>query len=161
MRLTVAICLLIGLSGSVLADDTISSKIDEDVWSVVRRTVVEDDIEGMATLYHPDGVLVGRNGTVPISEQLAKWGQDMAEAKRVGTTATVAFRFTERQDGERTAFESGMFKYMATTADGEASSYHVPFEALLVKKDGKWLIVMERQLGISDEAGRAAWAALE
>ena len=158
MRSIAMVCLLIGLCGSVFADDMISSKIDEDVWSVVSRTVVEDDIDGMAALYHADGVLVGRNGTVPIVDQLAKWGQDMVEAKRAGTTATVAFRFTERRDDERAAFERGMFKYTATTSAGEESSYHVPIEALLVKKDGKWLIVMERQLEAADEA---AWAALE
>ena len=47
--------------------------------------------------------------------------------------------------------------YCVTAPSGEETSYYVPFEQLLVKKDGKWLILMERQLEAGDEA---AWAAL-
>jgi uncharacterized protein (TIGR02246 family) len=155
------VCVLICLGGIVVAQETSTAEIDRQVWSAVTRTVVEDDIDGMAALYHPDGVFVSGGGTVRTTDQLAKWGRDMEEAKRVGTRATVSFRFAERQDGETTAFESGMFKYTSTTASGEESSYHVPFEALLVKKGGKWLIVMERQMQLSDEAAIAAWASLE
>jgi hypothetical protein len=111
----------------------------------------------MAAIYHPDAVLVGDNGTVPIAEQLARWGRDMEAAKREGKSASVAFRFTARQDDRKTAFETGMFKYSVTAPSGEETSYYVPFEQLLVKKDGKWLILMERQLEAADEA---AWAAL-
>lgn len=158
MKPLTAVCLAICFAvGSAIAEDMSTAQIDRDVWSVVSRTVVEADIEGMAATYHPDAVLVSNNGTVPIADQLAKWGRDMVEAEKVGTTARVSFRFTSRQDGEQTAFETGMFKYTSTTASGEETSYRVPFEALLVKKDGKWLMLMERQLGAADEA---AWAAL-
>ena len=159
MRLVTATCILICLSiGSVFADGTTSEEIDQDVWSVVSRTVVEADIEGMAATYHPDAVFVSENGTVAIAKQLAKWGRDMVEAEKAGTSATVSFRFTRRQNDDQTAFETGMFKYISTTSSGEATAYRVPFEALLVKKDGRWLILMERQLGTADEA---AWSALE
>ena len=60
------------------------------------RTVAEGDIEGMAALYHSDAVLVVNSRTVPIAEQLAKWGQDMEEAKRNGSTASVSFRPGQR-----------------------------------------------------------------
>ncbi len=159
MRPVTTICLLICLSGSsAFAEDTTTQEIDRDVWSVVSRTVVDSDIEGMAAIYHADAVLVANSGTVPIAEQLAKWGQDMEDAKRDGTSASVSFRFTRRQDDKETAFETGMFKYTATASSGTEASYYVPFEALLVKKNGKWLILMERQLEAADEA---AWAALE
>ena len=159
MRSATIIYLLIFLSiGSVFADGTTADDIDRDVWSVVSKTVVEADIEGMAATYHPDAVFVAGTGTVSIVEQLAKWGRDMEEEKVAGTSATVSFRFTNRQDDDVTAFETGMFKYTVTAPSGEETSYRVPFEALLVKQDGKWLILMERQLGSADEA---AWAALK
>ena len=159
MNPVTTICLLTCLSvGSVFAEDTTTREIDRDVWSVVSRTVVESDIEGMAAVYHSDAVLVAESGTVPIAEQLAKWGRDMEDAKRDGTSAIVSFRFTSRQDDKATAFETGMFKYTATVPSGAQTSYYVPFEALLVKKGKKWLILMERQLEAADEA---AWAALE
>ena len=159
MQPVTTICLLICLSvGSAFADGTATREIDRDVWSVISLTVAESDIEGMAATYHPDAVLVGDSGTVPIAEQLAKWGRDMEEAKQGGTSASVSFRFTSRQDGKTTAFETGIFKYTATALSGEETSYYVPFEQLLVKKGGKWLILMERQLEAADDA---AWAALE
>ncbi len=159
MRRTTTICLLICFSiGSVFADGTTTREIDRDVWSVVSRTVVEADIEGLAATYHLDAVFVGADGTVSIAEELAKWGRDMEEAKLAGTSASVSFRFTGRQNDKTTAFETGMFKYTVTAPSGEETSYRVPFEALLVKKDGKWLMLMERQLGAADEA---AWVALE
>ena len=159
MRSATTICLLMFLSiGSVLADDTTAGDIDQDVWSVVSKTVVEADIEGMTATYHPDAVFVAESGTVSIAEQLAKWGRDMEEEKVAGTSATVSFRFTNRQDDDATAFETGMFKYTVTAPSGEETSYRVPFEALLVKQGGKWLILMERQLGSADED---AWAALK
>ena len=159
MKPVTTICLLVCLGvGSAFAEDTSTREIDRDVWSVVSRTVVESDIEGMAAVYHSDAVLVAESGTVPIAEQLAKWGQDMVDDKRDGTSASVSFRFTRRQDDGKTAFEAGMFKYTATASSGAETSYRVPFEALLVKKNGKWLILMERQLEAADEA---AWTALE
>ena len=159
MRSGTIIYFLIFLSiGSVFADGTTAGDIDQDVWSVVSKTVVEADIEGMAATYHPDAVFVAGSGTVSIAEQLAKWGRDMEEARVAGTSATVSFRFTSRQDDDATAFETGMFKYTVTAPSGEETSYRVPFEVLLVKQRGKWLILMERQLGSADEA---AWAALE
>jgi uncharacterized protein (TIGR02246 family) len=155
----VTACVLICLTiGSALAGGTTTPEIDRDVWSVVSRTVAESDIAGMAATYHSDAVLVGRDGTVPIAEQLAKWGRDMKEAQGAGTRASVAFRFASRQDGEKTAFETGIFKYSVTDPSGTATSSYVAFEGLLVKKDGKWLMLMERQLEAVDEA---AWAALE
>ena len=157
MKPVTTICLLICLSGSVFADGTTTGEIDRDVWSVISRTVAESDIEGMAAIYHSDAVLVGDSGTVPIAEQLAKWGQDMEAARRDATRASVSFRFTSRQDDKKTAFETGMFKYTVTTPSGEETSYYVPFEQLLVKKGAKWLILMERQLEAADEA---TWAAL-
>ena len=157
MKPVITICLLVCLSGSVFADGTTTGEIDRDVWSVISRTVAESDIEGMAAIYHSDAVLVGDSGTVPIAEQLAKWGQDMEAARRDAMSASVSFRFTSRQDDKKTAFESGMFKYTVTAPSGAETSYRVPFEALLVNKDGKWLMLMERQLETADEA---AWAAL-
>ena len=159
MKPVTAVLLLIYLSaaGSVGAGTT-AEEIDRDVWAAVSRTVVEKDIKGMSAVYHTDAVLVGGNGTVPIAGPLAKWGQDMEAAREAGTSESVSFRFTHRQDDETTAFETGMFRYTVTDPAGAEMSYYIPFETLLVKREGKWLILMERQLEAADEA---AWATLE
>ena len=80
------------------------------------------------------------------------------DVSEVGTIASVSFRFSTRRDDEMTAFESGIFKYTVITQSGTETTYYIPFEELLVKQSGKWLILMERQLEDSDEA---AWSALK
>lgn len=158
MRTVAAICLLTCLcAGSALGDDASVAEIDHDVWSVISRTVEDGDIDGMAAVYHKDAVLVGGSGTVSIAEQLLKWGQDMQVQKQLGTIARVAFRFSSRLDDKATAFETGIFQYTVTTQSGEETPVYVEFEALMVKKHGRWLIVMERQLGPAEPA---AWSVL-
>jgi ketosteroid isomerase-like protein len=159
MRYLGIICLFAGICvHGAWSAETSSLQIDRDIWSEIRRTVIEADIEGMAATYHPDAVLVGRDGTVPIAGQLVKWGEDMELAKEEGSTATVEFRFASRQDDSTTAFERGLFKYSVIPASGPEVSSYVEFETLMIKKDGRWLILMERQLRDVDES---AWTALD
>jgi len=151
--------LVVSIALTVLAASVsrAESAIDTAIWSVISATVAAGDIEGMAATYHPDAVLVSATGTVAITEQLVKWGEGMESNRRAGRTASVAFRFESRQHGESTAFERGLFRYAETDRDGLEEAMFVPFEALLVKKDGRWLMLMERQLEPADEH---AWDAL-
>ncbi len=139
------------------AEGTSSDEIDAAIWNVISATVAAGDLEGMAATYHPDAVLVSGKGTVAIAEQLARWGEGMERARAEGRSATVAFRFASRQDGLTTAFERGIFRYAETDAEGSEQPVFIPFEALLVKRDGRWLLVMERQL---EATGQNAWDAL-
>ena len=134
-----------------------SATIDADVWAPVAASVVHDDIAAMGRAYHPDAVLVSNDGTRPISQALAGWGKDMVTNKAQGIHATVEFRFTKRQDDAETAFEVGVFKYSVTDSSGKSTPSYRQLEALLVRRGGKWRIVMERQL---DAVTEAAWNAL-
>jgi len=134
-----------------------SRAIDADVWAVVSSTVARGDAVGMGRTYHPDAVLVNGTRTATIVETLVRWTDGMAKAKREGGRSTVDFRFARRQDDASTAFEAGIFKLTDFDRAGAATVSFIPFEMLLVKKDGKWLILMERQLAAVDEA---AWSKL-
>ena len=123
-----------------------SRAIDTELWAVVSATVVHADIKGMAATYHPDAVVVSGNGSRPIRSQLAKWGADMVTATKRRESATVEFRFSDRRDDATTAFEIGIFKYTVTDSTGKSVSRYVPLEALLVHWQGKWRLLMERQL---------------
>ena len=129
-----------------------SKEIDADVWNVVIATVAAGDLEGMAATYHPDAVLVNANTTASIKKTLVRWGEGMAKAKREGSHSAVAFRFTRRQDGPDTAFETGMFALTETTAAGVSTTRYIPLECLLVKYNGHWRILMERQFDDSQRA---------
>lgn len=134
-----------------------SAAIDADVWKPVAASVVNNDIAAMGRVYHPDAILVMRTGTKRISEALAGWGEGMVTNKGKGITATVEFRFSQRQDDAETAFEAGMFKYTTKDKAGVSTPRYVRMEALLVRTGGKWRMIMERQLETVDEA---AWNAL-
>lgn len=140
-----------------LADESSRRDIDATIWNVISATVAAGDLEGMAATYHEDAVLVSGKGTVAIAEQLPKWGEGMEKVRLEGRKAGVSFRFSERQDDSTTAFERGIFRYAETDANGAEQPVYIPFEALLVKTNGRWLMVMERQLEATDES---AWDAL-
>jgi ketosteroid isomerase-like protein len=123
-------------------------EIDRDVWSVFVATVAADDIVGMGRAYFPDAVLVSPKGTRPIKETLEGWGRDMVAARARGDKATVEFRFSRRQDDSTTAFEAGIFKYTVIAKSGASTSKFYPFEELLVKTNGKWQVLMERQFDL-------------
>jgi len=135
-----------------------SAAIDQQVWSAISASVVDQDIDAMAATYHPDAVVVTPGATVPARTQLPRWGKDMETAKARGETATVEFRFTTRLDNAETAFETGMFKYSVIDSAGKATSYHIPMEALLVRVNGRWVVVMEHQFAA---ATPQEWEALK
>ena len=115
-------------------------------WAEVARTVVDGDFEGYASLYHPDAVLVMQgSGTVPISGALEAWKEGFDDTREGRAVAGVAFRLTDRLNDGSTAHETGMFRYTFKPVDGEEQVALVHFEALLVEKDGRWLMVMEYQ----------------
>jgi hypothetical protein len=129
-------------------------ELDREIWSVLVATVADDDITGMGAVYFPNAVLVSPTGTTAIKDTLERWGRDMAAAKAKGNRATVEFRFTQRLDNATTAFDAGLFKYTVIEKSGASSSKYYPFEILLAKTSGKWLILMERQFA---EVPQAAW----
>jgi ketosteroid isomerase-like protein len=153
---TIATVLCSVLTISVAASQTTpaspSREIDREIWSAFTATVAGDDITGMGRLYFPDAVLVTPKGTTPIKETLERWGKDMVAAKARGDRATVEFRFSLRQDNTTTAFEAGIFKYTVIAKSGASTPQFVPFEALLAKTDGKWRVLMERQLAAVTQA---------
>jgi ketosteroid isomerase-like protein len=136
------------------ANASAAREVDRDVWSVFVATVAADDIAGMGRAYFPEAVLVSPKATRPIKETLEGWGRDMVAAKARGDKATVAFRFSRRQDDSMTAFETGIFKYTIIAKSGASTPKFYPFEELLVKTNGKWRVLMERQFA---EVTQDAW----
>ena len=163
LRLTGVLLLCVAASGTgttafqATVSKTISAatrEIDRDVWSVLVTAVATDDIIGMGAVYAPDAVLVSPGGTTPIKTALDRWGKDMVAAKAKGNGAAVEFRFSRRQDDPSTAFEAGLFKYTVIEKSGASTSKFYPFEALIVKTNGKWRLLMERQFA---EVSQADW----
>lgn len=161
-RATIVVALwsvmVVSTSAAQTAPASSAQEIDREVWSVLVATVAADDIVGMGRTYFPDAVLVSPTGTSSIKDTLARWGRDMAAAKARGDKATVEFRFSRRQDDSTTAFEAGIFKYTVIAKSGLSTPKFYPFEMLLAKTNGKWLVLMERQFA---EVTADAWDKLK
>ena len=116
-------------------------------WSEVSRSVNEGDFEGYRATCHPDGILISgsKSTCYPLAEALKRWKVEFDDTKAGKIKASVEFRLSKRWGDATTAHETGMFCYSATDADGQAKTAYIFLEALLIKKDGKWLILMENQ----------------
>ncbi|MFN1834868.1 DUF4440 domain-containing protein [Balneola sp. MJW-20] len=152
VSLTIAIVFILGATAFAQSVD--------DYWNEVTRTVMEGDFEGYAALYHEDAVLVSESSgnSYPISQALEGWKQGFEDTRAGKMKASVEFRFSQRLHGESTAHDTGIFKYSALSNGTEWNTSYIRFQGLLVKKGGKWLMMMEYQM---DQAGIEEWEALD
>jgi ketosteroid isomerase-like protein len=123
-----------------------SAELDE-YWADIARSVEAGDFQAYSALYHADAVLVdlGSGTSTSIARALAGWEPGFRDTREGRAEASVSFRFTQRLHDADTAHETGIFRY-SLTPRGEAETVAiVHFEALLVKKSGVWLTVMEYQ----------------
>lgn len=116
-------------------------------WEVVKEKVESGDVAGYGETFHEDGILVSDTGKAcyPLDEALKKWKDGLEKTKRGITKVTLDFRFSERTGDETTAFEKGMFRYDLLDENGERTERFVHFDALLIKKNGKWQLMLEHQ----------------
>lgn len=116
-------------------------------WAEVSRAVTTGDFAAYEATCHPDGVLVSgsKKTTSPLADALKRWRKDFDATKRGDMKASVEFKFSQRLGDATTAHETGIFLYSATGPDGKQTQDYINFEALLLKRDGRWQIVMEYQ----------------
>ena len=132
--------------------DTDSIRIAEldAYWAELSRTVKEGDFEGYKAGYHEDAVIVFASGkkkaSLPIAKALAGWKNGFDNTKAGKQHDSVEFRFSQRIGNETTAHETGIFVFRSSDPEGKATSeFVIHFEMLLVKKNGRWLAMMEYQ----------------
>ena len=129
-------------------------------WAVVSRAVREGDFEAYKATCHKEAVLVSvaKKLSQPLAKALARWKQDFINTRSGKLKGNVALRFSQRLGDATTAHETGIFRYTATARNGKTTVEYVNFEGLLVKRDGKWKILMEYQ---KSQATAEEWDALK
>lgn len=142
-----------------LGDEVGRLKELDQYWAEVSRTVKEGDFEGYSATIHEDGVLVmgTKNGTQPLATALKRWKTEFDQTKAGTMKASVDFRFSQRWGDATTAHEVGMFRYAQKVGDAEERVEFIHLRALLVKKAGKWLTMMENQ---ASRGTKVEWEAL-
>ena len=116
-------------------------------WAEVSRAVNEGDFQAYKATCHPKGVLVSGTKRVsyPFSQALNRWKTEFDDTKAGDIEASVEFRFSHRYGDTQTAHEAGVFLYNQKKKDAAPVAEYIGFEAMLVKEDGKWLMMMEYQ----------------
>ncbi|MDF0705850.1 nuclear transport factor 2 family protein [Flagellimonas okinawensis] len=145
------------------ANDSLRLAELNNFWAEVSRTVKEGDFEGYKATYHEDAVVVfttGKNkGSVSIAKALQNWKQGFMDTKTGKTQNNVEFRFSQRIGDETTAHETGIFAFQSNNGAGNANQKQfVHFNALLIKRDKTWFLVMEYQ---KSKATEEEWNLLE
>lgn len=145
MKTLVALFLLFSLP--LLAVEPDRLKELDAYWAEVSRAVNTGDFEAYAATCNPEGVLVAgtRKTSTPLASALQKWKREFDDTRAGRMKASVRFKFAQRIGDATTAHETGMFLYAFTGSDGVEVREYIHLEALLTKKDGRWLILMEYQ----------------
>ena len=140
------------------ADATRLKQLDS-YWAEVSRAVRTGDFTAYEATCHPEGVLVSgsKKTSSPLADALKRWKKEFDATKSGEMKASVEFKFAQRLGDATTAHETGMFLYSSTGADGKETREYIHFEALLVKRDGRWKILMEYQ---KSKGTRAEYEAL-
>lgn len=128
-------------------------------WKEVERAVREGDFEAYSATIHPDAVIISgaKQFSYPLRQALTRWESDFEKTRSGKVKGDVNFRFAHRYRDTTTSHESGIFRYISTPDEGAATTDFVAFSALLTKKDGRWLMLMENQI---KAASKEEWDAL-
>ena len=132
----------------------------DDYWAEVSRSVREGDFQGYKKTCHKEGVLVTgiNNSSYPLSDALTRWEKDFTATKNEETKSNVEFRFSQRIINATTAHETGIFLYSTGKSKDNIKKEYIHFQALLVKKETDWKILMEYQ---KSKASELEWKELE
>jgi hypothetical protein len=145
------------------SDSQRKAEIDRSFWAEVSRAVKEGDFEGYKATCHENAILVTTSGknkqSYPMTSALARWKQGFTNTKEGKQMDNVSFRFSQRIGDETTAHEIGIFYFTSRDNQGKLiSEGYTHLEALLVKQNGIWQILMEYQKA---NATKEEWEALK
>ena len=128
-------------------------------WQESSHSVASGDFDSYKATFHPEAILVTdiANKSYPIGQAFSRWQQGFDDTKSGKMSAGVEFRFSKSLLGATSAHQTGMFFYYSIDEKGQRSDFIANFEALLIKHNGKWQMIMERHIS---QATKAEWDAL-
>ena len=144
--------MVILLIQSVYAEDNVINELNA-AWNKLEQTVSNGDFRSFKSVYHREAVLVNgiSKSSYPIKKAFEGWQQGFTDTKSGEITAHLDVKFSERIFDEFSAHETGVFHYYTINKKGQQSDTYVHFESLWVKKNNRWIMMMEYQKSRSDE----------
>ena len=142
---------------AIAQDATVRAELDA-FWTEVVRSVVEWDVDAQKATYHPDAISVKGDSVSYATRLMTAVFAEVEPEARANSPKNpgLEFRWSSRVHDATTAHEVGLYRF---SADGREVFYG-GVDSYLVKKDGRWMIVVEiqRREGLSksewDSLGR-------
>ena len=130
-------------SSLLAADDARFAEVDK-FWAKISETVSKGDFEAYRSAHHPDAVLV-EQGKSQSMERAHKAFQRGFDDTASGTVkAGIEFLWTQRSVSVDTAIQKGVFRYWSEAA-GNTYAQYTQFEAILVKGNKGWKLLVQKQ----------------
>jgi len=125
-------------------------------WAKMKRFINNGDFRKFKTMYHRDAIMVNgiKNSTYPIKNAFVIWEQGFIDTKTGSIDADLELKFSRRIFDNDTAHETGIFHYYTIKESGESTDSFIHFEALWIKKQNKWFMLMENQIS---RASKSEW----
>ena len=123
------------------------------VWSELILSVKKGDFSKYKSFYHQDAVLISQTNqrTTTIKDAFIRWEEGFRQTQSGKIKTNLEVRFKKRLADKKTFFEEGMLKYWTTDSEGNDNISYLEFEAVWIKKDKEWLMIMENQKSFLDE----------
>ena len=153
MKLLCTIFALTLTLSNITAQETIVALELDSAWQKLKKTISKGDFRSFKSVYHRDAIFV--NGiskkSYPIKNAFEGWKQGFDDTKSGIISAHLDVRFSQRLYDNFSAHETGIFHYYTINKEGKQSDSYVHFESLWVKKNNKWLMIMEYQKSRTDK----------
>ncbi|MEM8946931.1 MAG: hypothetical protein AAGD11_17280 [Planctomycetota bacterium] len=143
MRLVLSVLLFSFHSNLLAAAGARFAEVDR-FWADISESVSDGDYGAYRSAHHPDAVLVvnGASCSMESAHQAFRRGFEDTAAGTV--EAGIEFLWKQRSVDANTAFQKGAFRYWSEAA-GSTYSQYTQFEAILVKGDKGWKLLVQKQ----------------
>lgn len=130
----------------IMVISSVKAAETDDMYRAIVKSVDINDFSLMAAQYHKDAVVVSTGKTELASSAIKRWKTAGNKLYAYGGKAKVVMRFKERIINKNSAYETGIYHYQTVDSNNKTVSHYAHFADLSVKKNNKWLVVMEQNL---------------
>ena len=137
------------------AEINIIEELDRS-WISMKRSIKNGDFRQFKTMYHRDAIMVNgiKDSTYSIRNAFDTWEQGFKDTKAGTIDADLELKFSRRIFDNDTAHETGIFHYYTINESGKSTDSFIHFEALWIKKQNRWFMLMENQIS---RASKSEW----
>lgn len=156
---TTTLLALFLLTKSAFAEKLIKAELNT-MWQEMSKTIAAGDFVGYRATFHQDATLVlgEKETSYHIDKAFKRWKSGFDKVKSGQHKVKVEFRFSKRIYDHSTAHETGMYYHELVDEHGDKTVHYVNLEALSMKVNGKWRVVMEYQ---KSTGNYEQWASLD